>query len=105
MNQAIRGRRTREAGDAYLLLAPYLQHDAPTTRPNSGGWAMPYIGRMIGLTMLNRIGFRFFNNMIVIKFNLKRNARDGTETLHDSYALNTSLHPRWNYKDDLWKIT
>lgn len=66
---------------------------------------MSYIGRIIGLTMLNRIGFRFFNNMIVIKFNLKRNARDGTETLHDSYALNTSLHPRWNYKDDLWKIT
>ena len=99
------GGKHGKLADAYLLLAPYLQYDAPTTRPNSGGWAMPYIGRIIGLTMLNRIGFRFFNNMIVIKFNLKRSARDGTETLHYSYALNTSLHSRRNYRGDLWKIT
>ena len=27
--------------DAYLLLAPFLKYNAPTVRPNSGGWHAP----------------------------------------------------------------
>jgi len=33
--------RTRSAGvDGYILLAPYLGPDAPTSRPAAGGWAV-----------------------------------------------------------------
>ena len=35
-----------------VLLAPYLGYDAPTTRPNSGGWANADIPRIIGLMAL-----------------------------------------------------
>ncbi|HOO89233.1 MAG TPA: alpha/beta fold hydrolase [Syntrophales bacterium] len=90
--------------DAYLLLSPYLQYNAPTTRPNSGGWARPYTGRIIGLTLLNNIGIRWFNDLTVIEFNMPKEVRDGTETLSYTYRLNTSYAPR-NYKKDLSAIT
>jgi pimeloyl-ACP methyl ester carboxylesterase len=99
------GGKHGKLADSYLLLAPFLQHDAPTTRPDAGGWAMSYVGRIIGLTMLNNVGIRYFNNMIVIKFNMPQDARDGTETLSYSYSLMTSFSPRRDYKKDLWAIT
>ena len=33
-----------------VLLAPYLGYDAPTNRPNSGGWASADIPRILALT-------------------------------------------------------
>jgi pimeloyl-ACP methyl ester carboxylesterase len=39
-----------------VLLAPYLGYDAPTNRPNSGGWASADIPRILGLTVLREIG-------------------------------------------------
>jgi len=90
--------------DAYLLLAPYLQYNAPTARPNSGGWARPYTGRIAGLTMLNNVGIRWFNHLTAIDFHMPDEVRDGTETLAYSFRLNTGYAPR-NYKKDLRAIT
>ena len=40
-----------------MLLAPLLfGYDAPTTRPNSGGWATPDIPHIIGLLALRSAG-------------------------------------------------
>jgi pimeloyl-ACP methyl ester carboxylesterase len=39
-----------------VLLAPYLGYDAPTNRPNSGGWASADIPRILGLQALRKIG-------------------------------------------------
>ncbi len=39
-----------------VLLAPYLGHDVPTTRPSSGGWAKADIPRIIGLELLRAAG-------------------------------------------------
>ena len=39
-----------------VLLAPYLGYDAPTNRPNSGGWASADIPRFLGLLALRKIG-------------------------------------------------
>jgi len=39
-----------------VLLAPYLGYDAPTNRPDSGGWARADIPRLIGLSVLRRLG-------------------------------------------------
>ncbi|MBW1812441.1 MAG: alpha/beta hydrolase [Deltaproteobacteria bacterium] len=90
--------------NAYLLLAPFLKYNAPTTRPNSGGWAKPYTGRIIGLIMLNNIGIPWFNSLTIIDFNMPEKVRDGTETLSYSYRLNMSYDPR-DYKKDLSAIT
>ncbi len=98
------GNKYNSYPDAYLLLSPYLQYNAPTIRPNSGGWAQPYTKRIIGLSMLNGFGIRWFNNLSVIDFNMPEEARNGTETLSYSYRLNTSYAPD-NYKKDLALIT
>ena len=39
-----------------VLLAPYLGYDAPSTRPNSGGWAKADIPRILGLLVLRKLG-------------------------------------------------
>ncbi|MBM4314841.1 MAG: alpha/beta hydrolase [Deltaproteobacteria bacterium] len=97
------GSKYGRQADAYLLLSPYLQYNAPTVRPDSGGWAQPYTGRIIGLTMLNRVGIRWFNDLAVIDFSMPKEARDGTETLTYTYRLNSSYAPD-DYQKDLSAI-
>ncbi len=91
--------------DAYLLLAPFLKYNAPTTRPNSGGWAQPNSRRIAGLMMLNRLGISWLNGLTVIRFAMPQAVLDGplghTATTAYSYRLNTSYAPRANYTDDL----
>jgi non-heme chloroperoxidase len=87
----------------YVLLAPFLRHDAPTMRTNAGGWARPYIKRTIGLSILNGFGIRWLNSLDVIAFNMPQAFRDGTETLAYTYRLNTGYAPR-DYTADLRAI-
>ncbi|MDN3516277.1 alpha/beta fold hydrolase [Aquisalimonas lutea] len=84
-----------EYGDepaAYLLLAPYLGHDAPTARDDSG-WAEPGVGRIITLSVLNTLGVQWFNDTDVLWFNLPEAYRTGSETLAYSYRLMTGINP------------
>ncbi|MCF8110364.1 MAG: lysophospholipase [Desulfobacteraceae bacterium] len=92
-----------EQADAYMLLSPWLSYDAPTIRPNGGSWATPYTRRIIGLTMLNNIGIKWFNYLTVINFDMPKEVRDGTETLSYSYRLNTGYSPN-DYKEALGAI-
>ena len=94
------GSKYGQQADAYLLLSPYLKYNAPTARPNSGGWARVNTTRIVGLSMLNNAGIRWLNYLTVIEFNMPEEARDGTETLSYSYRLNTAFAPG-NYKKDL----
>ena len=87
----------------YVLLSPFLRHDAPTMRTNAGGWARPYIKRTIGLSILNGFGIRWLNGLDVIAFNMPQAFRDGTETLVYTYRLNTGYAPR-DYAADLRAI-
>ncbi len=95
--------------DRAILMAPFLKYDAPTTRQNSGNWAFPATRRLIGLSMLNAVGVTVFNHLPVIAFNMPKQVLDGalgkTATLQYSYALNTSMAPRFNYEADLKKLT
>ena len=93
-----------QKANAYLLMSPFLKYNAPTTRTNSGGFAKPYTGRIIGIVMLNNVGIRWFNYLTAIEFNMPEKARDGTETLSYSYRLNTAYAPR-DYEKDLSAIT
>jgi alpha-beta hydrolase superfamily lysophospholipase len=95
--------------DGFVLMAPFLNHAAPTTRPNSGGWARPMVRRIIGLTMLNMARVRALNGLTVIQFAVPAVVRDGplgaTATTHYSYRLNTSYAPRSDYKADIAALT
>jgi len=98
------GSRYGKLADAYLLLAPFLKYNAPTVRERSGGWATPYTGRIIGLTMLNNVGIHLFDNLKAIEFNLPEAYRDGTETLAYTHRLNTAYAPA-DYTSDLAAMT
>lgn len=103
---------TRFAGGEYgatldkaVLLAPFLKYNAPTTRPNSGGWARALTRRIIGLSMLNMLRIKALNHLTIIQFNLPDGIRNGLHKglLTDSYsfALNTSFAPRNDYLADI----
>lgn len=91
-----------------MLLAPFLKHNAPTTRLNTGGWARPLTRRIVGLSMLNAVGVRGLNHLTVIQFAMPRAVLDGplgaSATTAYSYRLNTSYAPRPNYGGDLAAI-
>ena len=91
--------------DGAVLLAPFLQHDAPTTEPASGGWADLRLRRLIGQVMLTQIGVTALNHLPVIQFNMPRSVLDGPSghmaTTAYSFRLNTSFAPRRDYLKDV----
>lgn len=91
--------------DAAILLAPFLKHDAPTTRENAGGWARPLTRRIIGLSMLNMVGIHALDHLAVIQFAMPEAVLDGplghTATTAYSWRLNLSYAPRRDYKADI----
>lgn len=94
--------------DRAVLLAPYLGHDAPMTRPDAGGWAHPLLRRYIGLEILNGFGLTAFNGLTVLQFNvpdaIQSEGVHGTLTPAYSYRLNTSYHPRPNLGADVARL-
>lgn len=99
------GGRYGDSLDGAVLLAPYLKYNAPTMRPDSGGWARPLTRRIIGLTMLNAVGFKALNGLTAIQFNFPDEVLNGpqgdTATASYSYRLNTSYAPRNDYLADI----
>ncbi len=91
--------------DGAVLMAPFLKYNAPTTRPNSGGWAQPLTRRIIGLSMLNSVGIHALDSLVVIRFVFPKSVRDGPlgHTITDAYSwrLNTSFAPRGDYLSDI----
>lgn len=91
--------------DAAILLAPFLKHDAPTTRENAGGWARPLTRRIIGLSMLNMVGIHALDHLAAIRFAMPEAVLDGplghTATTAYSWRLNKSYAPRRDYKADI----
>ncbi len=95
------GNNKRHQADGYVLLAPYLAHDAPTTNTESG-WAKPAMIKVILAHMLNGFGLHWLDHSVTIEFNLPKEYRDGSETLAYTHALVTSFSPR-DYQNDLQK--
>src|SRR5262252_1673104 len=85
---------------SYLLLAPFLSPDAPTTRPGSGGWASVGLPRIIAIATLNGFGIRAFNSLPVLRFAVNENAK-AILTPEYSYALTMNFGPQRDYLADL----
>ena len=103
------GGKHGQMADGFILIAPFLKYNAPTTRAKSGGWAFPAVRRIIGLSMLNTVGITALNRLPVIAFAMPQAVLDGpyggTATTTYSYRLNTSFAPRSNYQADLRAMT
>ena len=91
--------------DSAVLLAPFLKHNAPTTRPNSGGWTQVLLRRIIGLSILNTFKITALNHLTIMQFNMPQEVLEGelgdTATTAYSYRLNTSFAPRGDYLKDV----
>ena len=91
--------------DSAILLAPFLQYDAPVTRPGSGGWTRVLTRRVIGLAMLNAVGIHRFDGLTMLQLNMPREVLMGAQgkyaTLRYSWRLNQSYAPRRDYLADV----
>ena len=54
--------------DRFIMISPALPQDAPTIRPNTGGWVSVAKPRIIALAMLNRLGINWFNRLPIVAF-------------------------------------
>src|SRR5450755_5079461 len=59
-----------------VLLAPYLGYDAPTNRPNSGGWASADVPRILGLAALRKIGIHCCEALPTLAFAVAPNSEN-----------------------------
>jgi len=80
----------------YLLLAPFLSPDAPTVRPDSGGWASVGLPRIIAIAFLNGFGIHAFNSIPVLRFAISENTK-AILTPEYSYALTMNFGPQRDY--------
>ncbi|MFT3814065.1 MAG: alpha/beta fold hydrolase [Acidovorax sp.] len=86
--------------DRYVLLAPFLHHDAPTERGSGGGWASVGLPRTVALVLLNRAGITRWNHLPVVRFALNDVART-LLTPSYSYNLMMNFRPHDDYRADI----
>ena len=82
-----------------VLLAPYLGYDAPTNRPNSGGWASADIPRYLGLSILRRLGIDCCESLPTLAFAVPADSNAILASTY-SYRLMRNFATR-GYRDDL----
>ena len=86
--------------DRYVLLSPFLRHDAPTNKPGNDHWAAVGLPRMIALTVLNRFGVQAWNELPVLNFALDEAASKFLTSSY-SFTLATAFGPGADYRDDV----
>ena len=85
--------------DRYVLLSPFLIQ-APTNRPDSGGWASVGLPRIVALTVLNKFGITRWNDLRVTEFALNEEAKRFLTSGY-SYALATNFGAHLDYAGDI----
>ncbi|CAN5369651.1 alpha/beta hydrolase [soil metagenome] len=84
-----------------VLLAPYLGHDAPSTRGSgAGGWASPNIPRIIGLSILRRAGIGCCESLPTVTFAVAPNT-SAILTSAYSFRLMSNFAASRDYRADL----
>jgi alpha-beta hydrolase superfamily lysophospholipase len=86
-----------------VLLAPYLGYDAPSSRPNSGGWANPDIPRFLALSVLRRLGMPWAESLPAIAFAVPPNSSQRLTATY-SYRLMRNFAAS-DYRADLVAAT
>ena len=86
-----------------VMLAPYLGYDAPTNRPNSGGWASPDIPRILALAALRRLGIDCCEALPTLAFAVPPHSESFLASTY-SYRLMRNFATR-GYRTDLAAAT
>jgi alpha-beta hydrolase superfamily lysophospholipase len=83
-----------------VLLAPYLGYDAPSSLPNSGGWATPDIPRFIALSVLRGLGMPWAESLSAIAFAVPANSAKALTATY-SYRLMRDFAASRDFRTDL----
>jgi alpha-beta hydrolase superfamily lysophospholipase len=83
-----------------VLLAPYLGYDAPSSRQDAGGWASPDIPRILGLSVLRRLGIVCCESLPTIAFAVAANTSAILASSY-SYRLMRNFGTTRDYRQDL----
>jgi len=94
------GSARQDLFDRYVLLSPFVHHNAPTSRPDSGGWASVGLPRIVALTAINQIGISQWNHLPVLRFALNDVARS-LLTPSYSYTVAMNFRPHNDYQSDI----
>lgn len=74
--------------DRYIVIAPAIVYPSPLARPNAGGWATPYVPRIVGLIILNKIGINWFDGLDAIVFAIPPGNKNRTGAYSFRLAMN-----------------
>jgi alpha-beta hydrolase superfamily lysophospholipase len=88
--------------DRFILVAPQLPHDAPTSRPAAGGWVSVAVPRIVLLYLLSRFGINMFGGLTVLAMAVDpvRAAAVG-QTPFYSFRMQQNFAAAESYRDDL----
>jgi pimeloyl-ACP methyl ester carboxylesterase len=86
-----------------VLIAPYLGYDAPTNRPDSGGWASADMPRVLGLVALRRLGLDCCEALPTLAFAVPPNSEKFLTPFY-SYRLMRNFATR-GYRQDFAAVT
>jgi pimeloyl-ACP methyl ester carboxylesterase len=74
--------------DRYIVIDPAIVYPSPLARPNAGGWATPYLPRIVGLIVLNKIGIHWFDGLDAIVFAIP----PGSQNLTGVYSFRLAMN-------------
>ena len=72
----------------YIVISPAIVYPSPLARPNAGGWATPYVPRIVGLIVLNKMGIHWFDDLDAIVFAIP----PGNENLTSVYSFRLAMN-------------
>jgi len=100
--------------DRYVIVSPYLRYNAPSVRLAASGthskasgsaiqdsqsWAAASTGRIVALTILNRVGVHLFDGLPVVAFPVAANVPYSTQTY--SWRLEQNFGAHKDYLNDI----
>jgi len=89
--------------DDYLAISPYIAHDAPTSRPASGGWASVAVPRLLALSALEGLGLPWFQGLPVVRFATAAKSDENRTPVY-SYRLLTGMQLDRDWRAEIARI-
>jgi non-heme chloroperoxidase len=97
----VAGGRLGSRFSRFILLSPFLRHDAPNSRSDTAaGWTSVAVPRIVGLQLATRLGITSFNGLPVLAFAVAA-GNPNHLTPSYSYRLLTNFSPDDDYIGDL----
>lgn len=88
--------------DRLILISPQFPHDAPTMRPNAGGWVAVSVPRIVALSILSGFHITAFNNLPVLAMAVDpKRAAEVKQTPVYSFRMWRNFGPSDDYLGDL----